>query len=79
MTTSAFMFPLEFSWLSPAYRPSAEEVSTYAKLIATREGVPQAASHFRRQAELQLWVWRNETHQRPPRRRAGVEPQRASR
>jgi hypothetical protein len=68
MPSSVFSLPVGFSWLSPAYHPSKEEIETYASLIAEKEGAKRPAA-FRREAELQLWVWRNETQQRPPRRR----------
>jgi hypothetical protein len=72
MPSTAFTFPIGFSWLSPAHRPSPEEIETYAALIAAREGIPaEFADEFRREAELQLWVWRSENDSRPnpPRRR----------
>jgi|GEM_PF-4034931 len=51
-----------FSWLSPAFRPSSKEVETYARLIAAHEGrTPEDWVECRHQAELQLWVWHNET------------------
>lgn len=70
MHTPILSFPIGFSWLSPTYRPSEEEIETYAAIIAAREGEPpEHAAQFRREAELQLWVWHNETRQRPKRRR----------
>jgi hypothetical protein len=72
MPSHAFTFPLGFSWLSPAHHPSNEEIETYAAMIAAQEGIPvQFADEFRREAELQLWVWRTEIHlpPNPPRRR----------
>jgi hypothetical protein len=55
--------------LSPAYRPTRDEIETYAELIAANEGMPpDHVGDLKREAELQLWVWRTETHQRPPRR-----------
>ena len=71
MPSTAFSFPVGFSWLSPAYRPSEEEVKSYAEMIAAREGAPSRADEYRSQAELQLWVWRTETHQPPRRCRRG--------
>ena len=71
MPSTAFSFPVGFSWLSPAYRPTEDEVKTYAEVIAAKEGAPPThAIEFRSEAELQLWVWRSETHQRPRRRRS---------
>jgi hypothetical protein len=57
-----------FSWLRATYRPSAEEVAAYAQVIALAEGQPELASddHLRQEAELQLWIWRNETRTRSP-------------
>ena len=70
MHSPILSFPIGFSWLSPACRPPPEEIETYAALIALREGEPpENAEKFRREAELQLWVWHNETRQRPKRRR----------
>jgi hypothetical protein len=72
MPSHAFTFPIGFSWLSPKHHPSNEEIETYASMIAAKEGVPaECADEFRREAELQLWVWRSETHPPPvrPRRR----------
>jgi hypothetical protein len=72
MPSTAFTFPIGFSWLSPAHHPSNEEIETYAAMIAAKEGVPAMyADEFRREAELQLWVWRSENRPPPnhPRRR----------
>ncbi len=75
MRTPILSFPAGFSWLSPAYRPSPEEIQTYATLIAAREGEPpEHVDKFKREAELQLWVWHNETRQRPKRGRAPIGP-----
>ena len=58
--------PAEFSWLSPACRPSPQEVESYASFIAAVEGEYAESPESRRhEAELQLWVWRNETRRRP--------------
>lgn len=79
MPSTAFSLPIGFSWLSPAYRPSHDEVDTYAALIAANEGAPpEAAQVYRGQAELQLWVWRTENHLRPARRRAAPRFPRAA-
>lgn len=70
MTSAILPFPLGFSWLSAAARPSAREIETYAVLIAENEGLgAEQAPAFRREAELQLWVWRSETRTRAARRR----------
>lgn len=63
--------PPEFSWLSPTYRPSRREVETYAQIITAADGDPpeMVRTHWR-EAELQLWIWRNETRQKPKRFRA---------
>lgn len=51
--------------LSPACRPSAEEVDAYARLILAHEGSPlDELDEKRREAELQLWAWRNEHRRR---------------
>jgi hypothetical protein len=62
-----------FEWLSPACRPTPQEVQRYANLIADVEGefAESPESRFR-QAELQLWIWRNETRLRSPQRRRRV-------
>jgi hypothetical protein len=53
------------SLLSPACRPSPEEVENYARLIVAHEGSPaDALAEKRREAELQLWAWRNEHYRR---------------
>lgn len=73
MSSTVFKFPLGFSWLSPAYHPLPEEVDTYAAMIAAREGdAPECADLYRREAELQLWVWRAENRRRPTRRRSSL-------
>jgi hypothetical protein len=66
MSRSVSSVPPGFSWLRPAYRPSDQEVDAYAHIIANAEGYPAEASAARlhREAELQLWIWRNETRQR---------------
>jgi hypothetical protein len=71
MPSTSVIVPPACSWLSPNYRPSPSEIRKYAELIAANEGMPrECAEAYRREAELQLWVWRSETHQRPrpPRR-----------
>lgn len=70
MPRSVSSVPLGFSWLRPAYRPSNQEVDAYAHMIANAEGYPAETSAARlyREAELQLWIWRNETRQRAVRR-----------
>ncbi|MES2695708.1 MAG: hypothetical protein V4773_19700 [Verrucomicrobiota bacterium] len=61
--------PPGFSWLSPAYRPSAQEVETYARVITAADGdPPEMMETHLHEAELQLWVWRNETQLRATRR-----------
>lgn len=68
MALSAFSSPPPgFSWLRPAYRPTAQEVDAYAHVIANAEGYPPESTGVRlfREAELQLWTWRSETRQRP--------------
>jgi hypothetical protein len=74
MKSIASSLPAGFTWLSLATRPSRREVEAYARLIAAKEGAsPDQADAFLHEAELQLWIWRNETR-RPParRRRVGV-------
>jgi len=68
--------PPGFAWLRATYRPSADEVSAYAQFIATAEGDPGRAgdSRLRNEAELQLWIWRDETRARPQRGRRRQEP-----
>ena len=70
MSSSVSSLPPEFQWLSPAYRPSAKEVDTYARIITAAEGdPPEMLARHRQEAELQLWIWRNETRQRAGRSR----------
>lgn len=70
MSSTAISLPVGFSWLSPAFRPSEDEIQTYAAAIAAREGaLPGRAAEYRREAELQLWVWHNEMRRRPRRLR----------
>jgi hypothetical protein len=68
---SSSPLPPEFSWLRPTYRPSEKEVDTYAHLIANAEGYPHPSSGSRLfdEAELQLWIWRNEMRKRASERR----------
>ena len=71
MPLSAAALPPAFSWLRPADRPSAQEVDTYAHLIANREGYPSesAGARLLEEAELQLWIWRAEIRKRAPQHR----------
>jgi hypothetical protein len=70
MSITATSLPPGFSWLSPAYRPSPKEVETYAKIITAADGdPPELVETHLQEAELQLWIWRNETRQRPARRK----------
>lgn len=72
MSLSISSLPPGFSWLRATYRPSEQEVDAYAHLIAHTEGYPSAAAGSRLldEAELQLWIWRNEMRKRASRRRA---------
>lgn len=73
MSISASSLPPGFSWLSPAYRPSPKEVETYARIITAADGdPPEMAETHLHEAELQLWIWRNETRQRARRGRVKV-------
>lgn len=75
MPASTLSLPPGFSWLSPACRPSAEEVLTYARLISAVERNPPAVfAECLREAELQLWTWRNDARARAPRRRRTRRP-----
>lgn len=68
--------PPEFSWLSPSCRPSPEEVRTYANIInAVEHNPPERLASCLREAELQLWIWRNDARKRAPRRRRSARPQ----
>lgn len=70
---SARSAPTGFSWLSPAYRPSTHEVETYARIITAADGdPPEMAERHLHEAELQLWIWRNETRQPPQRVRRAM-------
>jgi hypothetical protein len=71
MSTHASSFPPpEFSWLSPAARPSAKEVETYAHIInAVENNPPERLDSSLHEAELQLWIWRNETRELASKRR----------
>ncbi len=71
--------PPEFSWLRASYRPTEAEVDAYAHLIANSEGYPSPSGGSRLfdEAELQLWIWRDEmrkraSHRRAERRSAGL-------
>jgi len=70
---SKSMLPADFNLFSPACRPSAQEIETYARLIAEADGEFGPDDERRRQAELQLWLWRSE-NRRPARRRAPPAP-----
>jgi hypothetical protein len=65
-----------FSWLRSTYRPTDREVDTYAHIIAYHEGYPTETSGSRllEEAELQLWIWRNEMRKRPSREKITREP-----
>ena len=71
MSHSISSLPPEFSWLRATYRPSEKEVDTYAHLIANAEGYPHPSSGSRLfdEAELQLWIWRDEMRKRASDRR----------
>jgi hypothetical protein len=65
--------PAGFSWLLPDFRPTRREVKAYAEAIkAADAGRGRTRGAILKQAELQLWVWRTETRQPPPRRRPGA-------
>ena len=72
MPFSASSLPPGFSWLRSAPRPTAQEVSAFAHLIANAEGYPSepANSHLLEEAELQLWTWRADRRKRAEKRRA---------
>jgi hypothetical protein len=74
MPRSVASVPRGFSWLSPLYRPSDEEVDAYAHIIANAEGYPGEtnAARLHREAELQLWIWRAENRRRPSKQK--LEP-----
>lgn len=77
MSSRFFPFSPDFSWLSPSCRPSPKEVETYAHIInAVEHNPPERLDSSLREAELQLWIWRNEARRRGPRRRrsARAEP-----
>ncbi|HVS54454.1 MAG TPA: hypothetical protein VHD62_19010 [Opitutaceae bacterium] len=75
MPTRFFPFSPDFSWLSPACRPSPKEVEAYAHIInAVEHNPPDRLDSSLREAELQLWIWRNEARQRAPRRRRSARP-----
>lgn len=70
MSASSTSAPPGFSWLSPAYRPSSHEVETYARIITAADGdPPEMMETHLHEAELQLWIWRNETRRRATSRR----------
>lgn len=61
--------PPGFQWLSPRYRPSRQEVETYARIITEADGdPPELVQTHLKEAELQLWIWRTEQRQRAQRR-----------
>jgi hypothetical protein len=66
MSLSLSSLPPGFSWLRAAYRPSPQEVETYAQIIADAEGIPveSEAPRLLDEAELQLWAWRTVNRQR---------------
>jgi hypothetical protein len=66
MPARASSLPPDFSWLRSTYRPSDQEVDTFAHLIAHREGYPSADGNSRLfdEAELQLWAGRTEERKR---------------
>ena len=69
--------PADFSWLSPTCRPSPQEVETYAHIInAVEEHSPEQFDSCLREAELQIWIWRNEEAlaRRPKRARRSKLP-----
>lgn len=75
MALSASFLPVGFQWLSPAYRPSLAEVEAYARAITLAERDPPGmGEQHRREAELQWWIWRNETRQRATRSRQRRSP-----
>ncbi len=68
--------PPGFTWLRATYRPSDQEVDTYAHYIANAEGYPTNLEQSRllEEAELQLWTWRTEMRKRARRPRRGSVP-----
>jgi len=71
MSLTTASLPPGFSWLRATYRPSDQEVDTYAHFIANAEGYPTDAvqSRLLEEAELQLWTWRTEMRKRASRPR----------
>ena len=71
MSLGISSLPPEFSWLRASYRPTEAEVDAYAHLIANLEGYPSPTigSRLFDEAELQLWIWRDEMRKRSRRRR----------
>jgi hypothetical protein len=62
--------PSGFAWLSPRARPTEEEVEAYARVILSAEHEPiEKLEAHRREAELQLWIWRSEMEKRAGKRR----------
>lgn len=75
MAASSSVVPVDFSFLSPSSRPTPEEVRTYAELIKEVEHrPPEYLASCLHEAELQLWIWRNESRKRAPRRRRRARP-----
>jgi hypothetical protein len=61
------------SFVAAVFRPPAEEVDAYARLIAEHEGC--SPESIRAEAELQLWVWHAENAQHPaPSARRRTDP-----
>lgn len=71
MSLSHSSLPPGFTWLRATYRPSDQEVDTYAHYIANAEGYPTDVERSRllEEAELQLWTWRTEMRKRAHRPR----------
>lgn len=75
---AASALPDGFSWLAESCRPSPQEVESYTRFImASVDGVSvRPVEAVRREAELQLWIWRTENlepaRRRPPRRNRAV-------
>ena len=80
MSLSSPSLPPDFSWLRASSRPTEKEVDTYAHLIANAEGYPHPSSGSRLfdEAELQLWIWRNEMRKRASARRSSADESKAS-
>jgi len=76
MPLSPSSLPPGFTWLRATYRPSDQEVDTYAHFIANAEGYPTDPERSRllEEAELQLWTWRTEMRKRTSRPRRASMP-----